>query len=387
MRAVGLKPPHEQLLAPYYNFSNACNLENVKETLKCPTELYQKIGFDRNDLARRMFWSRLRHMVQRIVLFPFEWLAIGLGLAILPSVGHRALLAICDFAAAVMYAFDRRGKRRSLENLHVLFGRASGDEGTFRFDVDKAPYRPTPRERTLVRGAYRNMARAVGHAFWTSRGAADKVRAVGEASDAVKKLLRENKPAVTVSGHIGCWEILSQLAFLEGHRMMSVAKDIGTPGMTRLLMKARRSIGQEIVPAEGAFRPLMAGIRAGKSLGLLVDQKVSPEDGGMWIRFCGRPVPVSAAPAFFAAKAKAPIFVAWSRPLPNGRYRCEAVDVITPESARDIWATTQRCATDLERIVRRHPSRWLLNYNMYGIYPFAKDLAALAAREEKASAR
>ena len=107
----------------------------------------------------------------------------------------------------------------------------------------------------------------------------------------------------------------------------------------------------------------------------------------MWIRFCGRPVPVSAAPAFFAAKAKAPIFVAWSRPLPNGRYRCEAVDVITPESARDIWATTQRCATDLERIVRRHPSRWLLNYNMYGIYPFAKDLAALAAREEKASAR
>ena len=352
MRAVGLKPPHEQLLAPYYNFSNACNLENVKETLKCPTELYQKMG-----------------------------------LAILPSVGHRALLAICDFAAAVMYAFDRRGKRRSLENLHVLFGRASGDEGTFRFDVDKAPYRPTPRERTLVRGAYRNMARAVGHAFWTSRGAADKVRAVGEASDAVKKLLRENKPAVTVSGHIGCWEILSQLAFLEGHRMMSVAKDIGTPGMTRLLMKARRSIGQEIVPAEGAFRPLMAGIRAGKSLGLLVDQKVSPEDGGMWIRFCGRPVPVSAAPAFFAAKAKAPIFVAWSRPLPNGRYRCEAVDVITPESARDIWATTQRCATDLERIVRRHPSRWLLNYNMYGIYPFAKDLAALAAREEKASAR
>ena len=387
MRAVGLKPPREQLLAPYHDFVNSCNLSNVRETLKCPPELYKRSRHDRGDLARRMILARLKHIVQRVVLFPFEWLAIGLGMAILPFVGRGALFAICDFVSAVMYAFDGRGKRRSLENLHVLFGRASGDEGTFRFDVGKAQYRPTPRERKLVRGAYRNMARTVGYAFWTSRDAARKARESGEVSDEVRSFLAKNNPAVTVSGHVGCWEMLSQMAFLEGHRMMSVAKDIGTPGMTRLLMKARRSIGQEIVPAAGAFRPLMAGIRAGKSLGLLVDQKVSPEDGGMWIRFCGRPVPVSAAPAFFAAKAKVPIIVAWSRPLPGGRYRCELVDVISPEEARDVWATTQRCATDLERIVRRHPSRWLLNYNMYGIYPFEKDVAALVAREEKAKAR
>ena len=104
----------------------------------------------------------------------------------------------------------------------------------------------------------------------------------------------------------------------------------------------------------------------------------------MWVRFCGRPVPVSAAPAFFAAKAKAPIAVAWSRPLSGGRYRCEVADVVSPEEARDVWATTQRCAADIERIVRRHPSCWLLNYNMYGIHPFEKDVAALAAREAKA---
>ena len=154
-----------------------------------------------------------------------------------------------------------------------------------------------------------------------------------------------------------------------------------------LITGAGGSIGQEIVPAAGAFKPLMAGIRSGKSLGLLVDQKVSPEDGGMWVRFCGRPVPVSAAPAFFAAKAKAPIVVAWSRPLSSGRYRCEVVDVVSPEEARDVWATTQRCAADIERIVRRHPSRWLLNYNMYGIRPFEKDVEALVAREAKARKR
>ena len=331
---------------------------------------------------RRCRKKRIKHALEA----PFEWLGILIGLVALASLGHRAMLALCDAAAAVMYMFDRAGRRRSLETLHVVLGKCEPGEGTADFDVDHAPYRPTPREEKIIRGSYRNMARTVGHAFWTCRNAAERVRHVGVMSDEAKEFLRKNNPAVTVSGHIGCWEILSQLAFLEGHRMMSVAKDIGTRGMTKLLMKARRSIGQEIVPAEGAFRPLMAGIKAGKSLGLLVDQTVDADEGGIWVRFFGRPIPVSAAPAFFAAKAKAPIVVAWSRPLRDGRYRCEVVDEIYADEARDVWRTTQRCTTDLERIIRRHPSRWVMNYNFFRNEPTEKDLATLAEREAKARA-
>ena len=324
--------------------------------------------------------KRIKHMLE----IPFAWIGIIVGFLFLTPVGHGLMLAFCDLAAAVMYRFDRTGRRRSLANLHVVQGNCPRGEGTPFFDVDSFPYRPTPREEKIIRGSYRNMARTVGHAFWTSLNAAARVRKAGVMDDATRDFLRRNKPAVTVSGHIGCWEILSQLAFLEGHRMMSVAKDVGTSGMTGLLMKSRRSIGQAIVPADGAFRPLMAGIRDGKSLGLLVDQAVSPHEGGVWVRFFGRPVPVSAAPAFFAAKAKAPIIVAWSRPLPGGRYRCELLDTISAEEAKDVWRTTQRCAADLERIVRRHPSRWVLNYNYFRNFPFPRDLETLAEREARA---
>ena len=312
---------------------------------------------------RRCRRKRIKHMLE----IPFAWIGIFVGFLLLAPVSHGLMLAFCDLAAAVMYRFDRTGRRRSLANLHVVQGNCSKGEGTPFFDVDAFPYRPTPREEKIIRGSYRNMARTVGHAFWTCLNAADRVRKVGIMSDAVGEFLHENRPAVTVSGHIGCWEILSQLAFLEGHRMMSVAKGIGTSGMTRLLMKAR-----------------MAGIRAGKSLGLLVDQAVDPRDGGVWVRFFGRPIPVSAAPAFFAAKAKVPIVVAWSRPLPGGRYRCEMLDTISADEAKDVWLTTQRCAADLERIVRRHPSRWVLNYNYFRNFPFPRDLETLAEREARA---
>lgn len=285
----------------------------------------------------------------RLLRRPFEWIGILLGLLIFTNLSRRALLRLCDFVSCIMYRFDGRGKAFAEKNLKIIFGD-----------------RLTPRRaEKIIRRSYRNMVRTVGYAFWTCRNAKARAMAAGEMSPNGAAFLAANKPAITVSGHIGCWEILSQLAFLEGHEMMSVAKNIGSSGMTKLLMKARRSIGQEIVPADGAFRPLMQGVKEGKSLGLLVDQSVSPKKGGIWVRLFSRPVPVSAAPAFFAAKGKAPIIVAWSRPLKDGRWRCEVVNTYPADVARDIWGMTQKCIRDLEGVIRRHPSCWVLNYNQW----------------------
>lgn len=316
--------------------------------------------------------TRRMKKVKRMLRRPLEWLGIGIGIAVLSSLPRRWMLALCDFLSAAMYRFDGKGRRRSLANLRVIRGEIKSDGIVLPVEV----YNPTPAEEKIIRRSYRNMARTVGHAFWTCRNALERVKASGEMSRAGREFLAANKPAVTVSGHIGCWEILSQLALLEGHPMMSVAKDIGTGGMTELLMKARTSIGQEIVHAAGAFRPLMQGIKDGKSLGLLVDQVVDTWDGGVWVEFFGVPIPVSAAPAFFSAKGKAPIVVAWSRPLHDGRYRCEVVATYKPEEARDIRGMTQRCISDLERVIRRHPSAWVLNYNFFRNVPVKKEVGA-----------
>ncbi len=317
----------------------------------------------------------------RFLRVPFEWFGILIGVAVFAFLPRRAMLAVSDALSSVMYMFDRRGRRYALANLRIVSGKFPPERP---YRIPLMAFDPTSAEEKIIRRSYRNMARSVGHAFWTCRCAKSRVEGSGEMSPNCASFLAENRPAVTVSGHIGCWEILSQLAFLNGHRMISVAKDIGTSGMTDLLMKARTSIGQEIVHADGAFRPLMEGMKAGKSLGLLVDQIVKPEKGGIWVRFFGRPHPVSTAPAFFAAKCHAPIVVAWSRPLRDGRYRCEMLDAIPCGEARDIWATTQRCIADLERVIRRHPSCWVLNYNCFRKVPSEEDLAELEERERKA---
>lgn len=299
---------------------------------------------------------------------PIIWLGIGLGLLAFGVLPRKWMLKVCDFVSGIYYLFDSKGKRLARENLDIIFAEKPLSEVA---------------KKKIIRRSYRNMSRTVGHAFWTSINARSRVEISGEMCEVGHKFLQANKPAVTVSGHIGCWEILSQLAFLEGHRMMSVAKKIGTDGMTKLLMASRTSIGQEIVSAAGAFKPLMNGLKEGKSLGLLVDQRVAPKKGGLWIRFFGRPIPVSSAPAFFSAKSKAPIVVAWSRPLKDGRYRCEVVKTYSADEARNIWGMTQRIAKDLEAVIRRHPSAWVLNYAYFREPITPEEIKQLEEREAK----
>ena len=311
---------------------------------------------------------RLRQFKRR-VRRPFEWMAIFLAQLVFTHVPHCVMLAICDALAALGYRVDSYGRRLSFLNLSIVFR-----------------MRELPRRRAelIVRRSYRNMMRTIGHVFWTSLHAAERARAVGELSAASRDALARYRPAVTVSAHLGCWEILSQLVYLEGRDIVSVAKDIGSPGMTELLMKGRRSLGQRIVPAEGAFRPLYEGMRGGADVGLLVDQVVKPKNGGVWVRYFGVPVPVSVAPAFLSAKTHAPILMAWCRPLKDGRYRCEMIAEMPWEKGMDVWRRTQAVMPALERTIRRHPSCWVLNYRYFRKTPTPEELAQLKRREAEA---
>ena len=141
-----------------------------------------------------MMKTRRGKRILRGLRRPFEWLGVVLGLLVFTNLPHRALLAVCDFAGAVMFAFDRRGRDLALFNLRVIEG-VYPPERDFRA-AHVTP--PTRRETLILKRSYRNMARTIGHAFWTCRNARARVAAVGEMSARGKAFLAANKPAVTV---------------------------------------------------------------------------------------------------------------------------------------------------------------------------------------------
>ena len=143
-------------------------------------------------------------IVKRLVRRPFEWLGIGLAWLLLAHLPRKAMLACCDAAASVGWLLDARGRELSRANLRIVLGRAL----------------PRQKENLIIRRSYRNMMRTLGHVFWTSRRAAARAAMAGELSPASRAALESARPAVTVSAHLGCWEVLSQLVYLEGRHIV-----------------------------------------------------------------------------------------------------------------------------------------------------------------------
>ena len=280
---------------------------------------------------------------------PVEWFLIWLGQRIIPPLSLDALRRLSRWIGDTAYTVDCRGKAVAAANLRVMFGT-----------------RMTPaRERALVRRSYRNMARVLAHIFWMSRDTLARVHDQVTFAPAVLEALRTHRPASTVSAHFGNWEILSQAAVANGIPMMSVAKLIGSPEMTDRLTALRSTIGQQIVPAEGALRHLLYALKHGTSIGLLIDQHTHVWEGGAWVDLFGVPAGVSLAPAALSRKLRVPIIFAWSRPLKDGRYRIEPGEVFMPDSTLDDQARTQELVAAFERVIRRHPSLWCLNYRRW----------------------
>lgn len=284
--------------------------------------------------------------VYRTLRRPIEWCFIGLGLLIVPPLSLARLLVFSRWVADTAYTFDSRGKMIARANLRLMFGS-----------------RMTPiREAALIRRSYRNMARVVLNVLWMSRDTRARLADQVSFNPGVLETLRRNTPIVTVSAHLGNWEILSQACVANGVPMLSVAKQVGSPEMTAHLIRMRSTIGQQLVPAEGALRPLLRALKNGTSIGLLIDQYTSLADGGTWVTLFGVPAGISMAPAALARKTRTPIIFAWSRPLKDGRYRIEPGQLFPYDPLISDAERAQQMASAFERVIRRHPSLWCLNY-------------------------
>ncbi len=291
--------------------------------------------------------------IYRCLRRPFEWLAIGIGILIIPPLTLRGLQRLANFMADVGYLFDKRGREVAAANLRIMYGKELSRR----------------RIELITRRSYRNMTRVLLNIFWLTFNTRKRVLNQVTFAPGVFETLKKHHPAITLSGHIGNWEVLSQAVIAHDVPIMSVAKKIGTKGMTACLTRVRARIGQQIVPAAGALRPLIGALRNNTSIGLIADQHVSTCQGGGWITFFGLPASMSLTPAMLSRKLERPILLAWSRPLKDGHYRIELGKAFMPDPSVDDLARTQQIATTFEHIIRRHPSLWCLNYRRWRCIP------------------
>ncbi|NOT30870.1 MAG: lysophospholipid acyltransferase family protein, partial [Planctomycetes bacterium] len=195
-----------------------------------------------------------------------------------------------------------------------------------------------------------------------------------------RRVLDERRGCVLVSGHVGNWEaafaVLPALGF---HPAYGVAKPPKNKFLAQALQASREGWGVRVLSRKGAMADAPAILKAGGTLGLVVDQRTSGR--ALLVPFFGRLARCERAPAVLLKRQRVPVVLLACRmgaaPL---SYEFELSEVLWPEewARREVEEIVLRINQGLERMIRADPDQYVWIHDRYRDTPRTLESSATA---------
>ncbi len=165
-----------------------------------------------------------------------------------------------------------------------------------------------------------------------------------------------------LSAHLGVWEVCAHVAGAWAGPLHVVGRPLDNPHLDRELTRVRLRFGNHMMAKRGAARGMLRTLGEGGVVGILIDQRVRPQEG-IEVPFFGHPSWTSPVLARMSLRTGAPVVPIFCFPEPGGRYRFVAREAIEPpagvEGEEAVLALTRRYLEATEREILRHPEQWM----------------------------
>jgi Kdo2-lipid IVA lauroyltransferase/acyltransferase len=171
------------------------------------------------------------------------------------------------------------------------------------------------------------------------------------------------KGVLFLTAHFGGWELSAFAHSLHGHWLHVVMRPMDNEYLDRLIQSYRTMHGNKVVDKDDFVRGLLAAMKAGETVGILMDTNMTPPQG-VFVDFFGIPACTASGLARIALRTDAavvPGFTIWDAELGKYRLRFDpALNLIrTGDLEADIVANTQMFTRVIEDYVRKYPEQWL----------------------------
>jgi KDO2-lipid IV(A) lauroyltransferase len=169
------------------------------------------------------------------------------------------------------------------------------------------------------------------------------------------------KPAIFVAAHLSNWELPAAAMAQLGLPVSGIYTPLQNPWLNRMLLKARAAIGCGLIPREGGIRAVMQELGKGRSIGLLVDQRV---DAGEPVPFFGHDMTTSTTPAILALRYDCDLIPLRVERTAPARFRVTFYPPIpVPAEAPDKHHKAVHMTFEINKLfeewIREQPYEWL----------------------------
>ena len=280
-----------------------------------------------------------------------EKIEYWLVLAVVRSLGRMPRGLARVFAEGLGWAVYRlfgRLRRVGERNLQLAFPQFSTEE-----------------RRAVLRGMYRHLGWQLVEfcrmSAYTAQSTQDWTRTEG--LERYIAAQGRGKGVLVLTGHLGAWELSSFYHSLMGYPMGMVIRRLDNRLLDQFVNGVRCRYGNRVLHKDDFARGLLTAMRAGGTVGILMDTNMTPPQG-VFVDFFGRKACTAAGLARVALKTGAavlPGFMLWE---PGERryvlhFGQELCFEKTGDDEADILAATQQCNDVLESWIRRYPDQWL----------------------------
>jgi KDO2-lipid IV(A) lauroyltransferase len=224
----------------------------------------------------------------------------------------------------------------------------------------------TRRERArILRGVFTSLGRQLAEVCLFPTYTPENVGkvVVYDGFENFERALARGKGVLFLTAHLGAWELSAFAHSLYGHPLHIVMRPLDNVYLDSLMRRYRTMHGNSTVDKDDFVRGLLSAMKAGETVGILMDTNMTPPQG-LFTDFFGTPACTASGLARIALRTDAavvPGFTIWDPGLRKYRLRFDtALKLIrTGNDDADVRANTALFTKVIEEYVRKYPDQWL----------------------------
>ncbi len=250
--------------------------------------------------------------------------------------------------AQLVYLLHFRLRKVGMRNLAMVF-----------------PEKSVAERSRILRGVFTSLGRQLAELCQFPRYTPENVDdvVVYDGLENYERAYAQGRGVLFLTAHFGGWELSAFAHSLHGHWLHIVMRPMDNEYLDRLLQHYRTMHGNKTVAKDDFVRGLLAAMKAGETVGILMDTNMTPPQG-IFVDFFGIPACTASGLARIALRTDAavvPGFTVWDPALRKYRLRFDpTLQLIrTGHLEADIAANTQMFTKVIEDYVRRYPDQWL----------------------------
>jgi KDO2-lipid IV(A) lauroyltransferase len=217
----------------------------------------------------------------------------------------------------------------------------------------------------ILRGEFTSLGRQLAEVCQFPRYTLENVSqvVVYDGFENYESAFARGKGVLFLTAHLGGWELSAFAHSLHGHPLHVVMRPMDNAYLDRMVRRYRTMHGNTTVDKDDFVRGILAAMKKGEVVGILMDTNMTPPQG-VFVNFFGIPACTASGLARIALRTDAavvPGFTIWDSVLRKYRLRFDpAVKLIrTGNDEADALANTALFTKIIEDYVRRYPEQWL----------------------------